>query len=82
MSEKNIHEHITRIQQRREQALNNVEKAQACGWVTTEKLDREITQHLYSLIIGAAIQMIRNNSSTLQRIQLAIIDQYIDIFIA
>ena len=73
-----LEEHFQRVAARRKRVKNNVTKAQEHGWITKDKDAEEIASTLYSLIFGAAIQLLRNNSEENQQTQLAIIDQFID----
>ncbi len=70
--------HLKRLADRRNRVLQRIQQAQEEGWMRSDFEADEIVRGLYSVILGAALELLREpgEQSTLQ--QLHVLDAYID----
>jgi DNA-binding CsgD family transcriptional regulator len=70
--------HIERLNTRRVQVRQRVEQAQQQGWVRSDVEAEVLAKGLYSMILGAALQILRDQSDAARTQQLFVLDAYID----
>ena len=70
--------HIARLEARRVQVNERVAVAQRQGWVRSDLEPEVIAKSLYSMVLGAALQLLRDSSETSREQQLFLIEAFVD----
>ncbi len=70
--------HLERLEARRAQVADRVRQAQREGWLRSDADAETLAKGLYSVILGAALQILRDGSDDSRTQQLFVIDAYID----
>jgi DNA-binding CsgD family transcriptional regulator len=70
--------HLVRLSERRERVCERIAQAQEEGWIRTDFDADEVAKGLYSVILGAALELLRAPSEQSRLKQLHVLDAYID----
>ena len=73
-----LHPHIERITERRKQVTKQIAQAQADGIFCSDQGAEEIVKGLYSVMLGAGLQILREPNETSRQQQLLVVEAYVD----
>ena len=69
---------LERLAERRDRVTARIRGAQEEGWVRQDLGPEELGKALYSVVLGAALQLLRDNTEHSRQQQLHVIDAYVD----